>query len=139
MGLPRWVTLCNCGRGSPSQSCSKGSIQRRGIGLTPGADEDACDVPGRRRRGVAEVRLCRFLVARAVSDRSLSWRGCGPSSPHGFWLEKALKTTLNAEINEEAWAPLNSATSRAFDKPKSGWIAVKVINYLRDEMMKVFR
>ena len=33
---------------------------------------------------------------------------------------KALKTTLKAEINEEAWASLNSDTSRAFDKPKSG-------------------
>ena len=40
----------------------------------------------------------------------------------------ALKTTLKAEINEEAWATLNSDTSRAFPKPKSGRIAVKVIN-----------
>ncbi|MHB1678132.1 MAG: site-specific DNA-methyltransferase [Sulfuriferula sp.] len=52
---------------------------------------------------------------------------------------KALKTTLKAEINEEAWASLNSDTSRAFDKPKSGRIAVKVINHLGDEVMKVFR
>ena len=52
---------------------------------------------------------------------------------------KALKTTLKAEINEEAWATLNSDTSRAFDKPKSGRIAVKVINHLGDEVMKVFR
>ena len=51
----------------------------------------------------------------------------------------ALKTTLKAEINEEAWATLNSDTSRAFDKPKSGRIAVKVINHLGDEVMKVFR
>ena len=52
---------------------------------------------------------------------------------------KALKTTLKAEINEEAWASLNSDTSRPFDKPKSGRIAVKVINHLGDEVMKVFR
>ncbi len=52
---------------------------------------------------------------------------------------KSLKTTLKAEINEEAWATLNSDTSRPFDKPKSGRIAVKVINYLGDEVMKVFR
>ena len=52
---------------------------------------------------------------------------------------KALKTTLKAEINENAWATLNSDTSRAFDKPKSGRIAVKVINHLGDEVMKVFR
>ncbi len=52
---------------------------------------------------------------------------------------KALKTTLKAEINEEAWATLNSDTSRPFEKPKSGRIAVKVINHLGDEVMKVFR
>jgi adenine-specific DNA-methyltransferase len=51
----------------------------------------------------------------------------------------ALKTTLKAEINAEAWATLNSDTSRAFDKPKSGRIAVKVINHLGDEVMKVFK
>jgi adenine-specific DNA-methyltransferase len=51
----------------------------------------------------------------------------------------ALKTTLKAEINAEAWATLNSDTSRAFEKPKSGRIAVKVINHLGDEVMKVFR
>jgi len=52
---------------------------------------------------------------------------------------KALKTTLKAEINEEAWATLNSDTSRPFDKPNGGRIAVKVINHLGDEVMKVFR
>jgi adenine-specific DNA-methyltransferase len=52
---------------------------------------------------------------------------------------KSLKTTLKAEINEEAWATLNSDTSRPFDKPKSGRIAVKVINHLGDEVMKVFK
>ena len=52
---------------------------------------------------------------------------------------KALKTTLKAEINVEAWESLNSDTSRPFPKPKSGRIAVKVINHLGDEVMKVFR
>ena len=52
---------------------------------------------------------------------------------------KALKTTLKAEINQEAWETLHSDTSRPFDKPKSGRIAVKVINHLGDEVMKVFR
>jgi len=51
----------------------------------------------------------------------------------------ALKTTLKAEINEEAWSTLNSDTSRAFKKPKSGRVAVKVINHLGDEVMKVFK
>src|SRR5437667_1164780 len=52
---------------------------------------------------------------------------------------KSLKTTLKAEINEEAWATLKSDTSRPFDKPASGRIAVKVINHLGDEVMKVFK
>jgi adenine-specific DNA-methyltransferase len=51
----------------------------------------------------------------------------------------ALKTTLKAEINPEAWATLHSDTSRPFDKPTKGRIAVKVINHLGDEVMKVFR
>jgi len=51
----------------------------------------------------------------------------------------ALKTTLKAEINQDAWASLNSDTSRPFDRPKTGRIAVKVINHLGDEVMKVFR
>jgi adenine-specific DNA-methyltransferase len=51
---------------------------------------------------------------------------------------KALKTTLKAEIDEEAWSTLNSDVSRPFAKPASGRIAVKVINHLGDEVMKVF-
>jgi adenine-specific DNA-methyltransferase len=52
---------------------------------------------------------------------------------------KALKTTLKAEIDEEAWETLHSDTSRPFPKPASGRIAVKVINHLGDEVMKVYR
>lgn len=52
---------------------------------------------------------------------------------------KSLKTTLKAEIDEDAWATLNSDTSRPFAKPSSGRIAVKVINHLGDEVMKVFK
>jgi adenine-specific DNA-methyltransferase len=52
---------------------------------------------------------------------------------------KSLKTTLKAEINEEAWDSLHSDTSRPFEKPKSGRIAVKVINHLGDEVMKVVK
>ena len=51
----------------------------------------------------------------------------------------ALKTTLKAEIDPDAWATLHSDTSRFFNKPKSGRIAVKVINHLGDEVMKVFK
>ena len=52
---------------------------------------------------------------------------------------KQLRTTLKAEINQEAWDTLHSDTSRPFPKPPSGRIAVKVINHLGDEVMKVFR
>ena len=52
---------------------------------------------------------------------------------------KALKTTLKAEIDANAWASLHSDISCPFDRPESGRIAVKVINHLGDEVMKVFR
>ncbi len=51
----------------------------------------------------------------------------------------ALKTTLKAEIDADAWSTLHSDTSRPFEKPRSGRIAVKVINHLGDEVMKVFK
>ncbi len=52
---------------------------------------------------------------------------------------KSLKTTLKAEIDADAWESLHSDTSRPFKRPDSGRIAVKVINHLGDEVMKVFR
>jgi adenine-specific DNA-methyltransferase len=51
----------------------------------------------------------------------------------------SLKRALNTQINEDAWETLHSDISRPFDKPASGRIAVKVINHLGDEVMKVFR
>jgi adenine-specific DNA-methyltransferase len=58
----------------------------------------------------------------------------GQNDPYG-----ALKTTLKAEIDADVWATLNSEISRPFPMPKTGRIAVKVINHLGDEVMKVFR
>ena len=52
---------------------------------------------------------------------------------------KALKTSLKAEIDPDAWATLRRAVSRPFPKPQSGRIAVKVINHLGDEVMKIYR
>jgi adenine-specific DNA-methyltransferase len=57
----------------------------------------------------------------------------GASDPY-----KALKTTLKAEIDKDAWESLHSDTSRPFPRPASGRIAVKMINHLGDEVMKVF-
>jgi adenine-specific DNA-methyltransferase len=51
----------------------------------------------------------------------------------------SLKTSLKAEIDPKAWETLHSETSRPFDRPKKGRIAVKVINHLGDEVMKVFK
>jgi adenine-specific DNA-methyltransferase len=58
----------------------------------------------------------------------------GANDPYG-----SLKTSLKAEINKEVWETLKSDTSRPFPRPKSGRFAVKVINHLGDEVMKVFR
>ena len=52
---------------------------------------------------------------------------------------KSLKTTLKAEIDAEAWESLRSDTSRPFSKPGSGRIAVKAINHLGDEVVKVVK
>ena len=52
---------------------------------------------------------------------------------------KSLKASLKAEIDEEASASLRRARLRPFAKPWTGRIAVKVINHLGDEAMKVFR
>ncbi|MBY6164170.1 site-specific DNA-methyltransferase [Mameliella alba] len=50
---------------------------------------------------------------------------------------KQLKTTLKGEVDEEAWESLKRTVSRPFTRPKSGRVAVKVINHLGDEVMKV--
>lgn len=51
----------------------------------------------------------------------------------------ALKRTLKADIDADVWASINSNVSRPFKKPTNGQIAVKVINHLGDEVMKVLR
>jgi adenine-specific DNA-methyltransferase len=52
---------------------------------------------------------------------------------------KSLKTSLKVEIDADAWQSLNSDISVPFAKPSTGRIAVKVINHLGDEVMKVYR
>jgi adenine-specific DNA-methyltransferase len=49
-----------------------------------------------------------------------------------------LKRALRAEVDEAAWASLYSTTSRRFDPPKTGKIAVKVLNHYGDEVLKVY-
>jgi adenine-specific DNA-methyltransferase len=50
-----------------------------------------------------------------------------------------LKKALRAEIDEAEWSKLYRATSQPFDPPRSGKLAVKVINHFGDEVLKVFR
>jgi len=49
-----------------------------------------------------------------------------------------LKRALRAEVDEANWQLLYSTVSMPFEKPKSGKIAVKVINHYGDEVLKVF-
>jgi adenine-specific DNA-methyltransferase len=49
-----------------------------------------------------------------------------------------LQRSLNADIDEAAWASLYSTTSRPFPPPATGRIAVKVINHYGDEVLQVY-
>lgn len=49
-----------------------------------------------------------------------------------------LKRALRAEIDEGAWEQLYATRSRPFPRPKTGRIAVKVINHFGDEVLKVY-
>jgi len=57
---------------------------------------------------------------------------CGDQEPYD-----RLKRALRAEIDEAAWSALYSTKSMPFDKPKTGKVAVKVINHYGDEVLKV--
>lgn len=58
---------------------------------------------------------------------------CGADEPY-----EKLKNALRAEIDEAEWSKLYSTTSVPFTVPKSGKIAVKVINHYGDEVLKVY-
>ena len=49
-----------------------------------------------------------------------------------------LRRALRADISDEAWSTVNSTISRPFPKPRTGKVAIKVINHYGDEVMKVF-
>ncbi|MHB2029308.1 MAG: site-specific DNA-methyltransferase, partial [Acidimicrobiales bacterium] len=49
-----------------------------------------------------------------------------------------LQRSLNADIDEDAWASLYSTKSRPFPLPSTGRIAVKVINHYGDEVLQVY-
>lgn len=51
---------------------------------------------------------------------------------------RALRSTLRAEIDPEAWHSIYSTKSRPFRRPTTGKFAVKVINHYGDEVLKVY-
>jgi adenine-specific DNA-methyltransferase len=111
--------------------CDEGQIRIQVLGVDvfhPGSGEVRSDGP----EGIA----CWFIDT-DYNEESFFVRHAyflGANDPY-----KALKTTLKAQIDEEAWETLHSDISRPFAPPQSGRIAVKVINHLGDEVMKVFR
>lgn len=58
---------------------------------------------------------------------------CGMGDPYD-----KLKRALRSEVDEGAWSMLYKTESYLFPKPKSGKIAVKVINDYGDEVLKVY-
>ena len=139
---------------SSRQSTQKIIDDRRAVSLvTPipaGADDHQDEVDDLKVNGVdvfepstGEVRsdnasgIARWFIDTEYNGESFFVRHAyflGPNDPY-----KSLKTTLKAEIDPDAWATLNSDTSRPFPRPISNRIAVKVINHLGDEVMKVFK
>jgi adenine-specific DNA-methyltransferase len=111
--------------------CDEGQIRIQVLGVEvfhPGTGEVRSDGPD----GIA----CWFIDT-DYNEESFFVRHAyflGANDPY-----KALKTTLKAQIHEEAWETLHSDISRPFAPPQSGRIAVKVINHLGDEVMKIFR
>jgi adenine-specific DNA-methyltransferase len=48
-----------------------------------------------------------------------------------------LRRALRADISDEAWESVNATVSRPFPRPRSGKIAIKVINHYGDEVLEV--
>jgi adenine-specific DNA-methyltransferase len=77
-----------------------------------------------------------WMIDTAYNGDSFFVRHCyftGGQDPYA-----RLKRAPKADIDEDAWATLNSTESRPFPRPETGKIAVKVINDYGDEVMKVF-
>lgn len=77
-----------------------------------------------------------WMIDTAYNGESFFVRHCyftGGQDPYA-----RLKRSLQADIDEDAWASLYGTESRPFPRPDTGRIAVKVINDYGDEVMKVF-
>jgi adenine-specific DNA-methyltransferase len=76
-----------------------------------------------------------WMIDTNYDGKSFFMRHCyflGEQEPY-----EKLKRDLKADIDEEVWETLYKTTSRPFDPPSTGRIAVKVINDYGDEAMKV--
>jgi len=77
-----------------------------------------------------------WMIDTVYNEESFFVRHCyftGGQDPYA-----RLKRALKADVDQDAWASLYRTESRAFPKPETGKIAVKVINDYGDEVMKVF-
>lgn len=81
-------------------------------------------------------KIALWMIDSNYNEESFFVRHCyftGGNDPY-----KRLKTALKADIDADAWETLHRTTSRPFERPTTGKIAVKVINDYGDEVMKVF-
>jgi adenine-specific DNA-methyltransferase len=72
-------------------------------------------------------------------SRKIHFRGARKSKTAGEEPYGKLQRALRAESDEGAWWALCSTKSRPFDPPKTGKIAVKVLNHYGDEVLKIIQ
>lgn len=82
---------------------------------------------------VSDIAL--WMIDTDDDEESLFVRHCYLSGNDTY---QRLKRALKADIDKAAWATAYSTRSRPFPVPKTGKIAVKVINHYGDEVLKVF-
>ncbi len=136
-------------RPAPRPGHRPGAADERPPGAAPGAATDGAEMFRVRVLGVDVFRPSTGRVESSEKDDIACWFVDTDYNEESFFVRqayflganadpyKALRTSLRAEIDEEAWASLRSDVSRPFPRPSSGRIAVKVINHLGDEVMKV--
>ena len=69
--------------------------------------------------------------------RHAYFAGTATGKPKGPDPYAKLKNALRTEVDEEAWSALYRTVSKPFPKPESGKIAIKVVDYYGDEVLKV--
>ena len=87
-------------------------------------------------RSSSTDQIALWMIDTDYNEESFFVRHCyftGVNDPY-----KRLKVALKADIDQAAWKSLYLTTSRPFPRPRTGKIAVKVINDYGDEVMKVF-